>query len=51
MMANIMYALAYSLFTILRTTVNWLWYVRLAFESVSLLILTLTLISIVKLQL
>jgi len=50
-MANILFALSFSVFTIFRTAFYWLWYLRLAFESVSLIILTLTLIRIVKLQL
>jgi hypothetical protein len=53
MTANILYALSFSLFNIvgMRFAVFWLWYVRLVFDFISLVILTLTLISIVKLQL
>ena len=51
MLANILYALAFSVFNIWRLAFNWLWYIKLAFETISLFILTLTLISIVKLQL
>ena len=47
--ANLLYAAAFSVFTILITEgIYWAWYLKTVFDFISLLILMLILISIVK---
>jgi hypothetical protein len=50
--ANILYAIADGVFVYLyNIQLYWSWYIRVCFEYISLIVLTLTLIDIVKIQL